>query len=257
MQAAASDRRQARTIARETRAWKCLSRRSAALSPSRSRPGRRTQACARVVGEIPVTPLTGREGILVVPLLLSSLSERNLKITTFFSPPKWQTGAMACLRRRSIRWRWSFACVPLISCSPTEPFFSFFSSPHPLVRPSPSTGRPQVPTRQEDRQRQLWRCVAQSPPRALGPARRGSSAPALPGCESIATERLHSPTKSTFVRTAPPRPRPTPRPADIYLGTNVTTGEEVAMKLESTKSKHPQLVYEAKLYKILQGAVGE
>jgi hypothetical protein len=36
----------------------------------------------------------------------------------------------------------------------------------------------------------------------------------------------------------------------------VTTGEEVAMKLESTKSKHPQLVYEAKLYKILQGAVG-
>jgi hypothetical protein len=46
------------------------------------------------------------------------------------------------------------------------------------------------------------------------------------------------------------------RSADIYLGTNVTTGEEVAMKLESTKSKHPQLVYEAKLYKILQGAVG-
>lgn len=28
------------------------------------------------------------------------------------------------------------------------------------------------------------------------------------------------------------------------------------MKLESTKSRHPQLVYEAKLYKILQGAVG-
>jgi hypothetical protein len=44
--------------------------------------------------------------------------------------------------------------------------------------------------------------------------------------------------------------------ADIYLGTNVSTGEEVAMKLESTNSKHPQLVYEAKLYKILQGAVG-
>ena len=43
---------------------------------------------------------------------------------------------------------------------------------------------------------------------------------------------------------------------DIYLGTNVTTGEEVAMKLENTKPKHPQLVYEAKLYKILQGAVG-
>jgi hypothetical protein len=54
----------------------------------------------------------------------------------------------------------------------------------------------------------------------------------------------------------PSLPRPTFRTADIYLGTNVTTGEEVAMKLESTKSKHPQLVYEAKLYKILQGAVG-
>jgi len=43
---------------------------------------------------------------------------------------------------------------------------------------------------------------------------------------------------------------------DIYLGTNVSTGEEVAMKLETTRSKHPQLVYEAKLYKLLQGAVG-
>ncbi len=53
-----------------------------------------------------------------------------------------------------------------------------------------------------------------------------------------------------------PTPPLPPLRADIYLGTNVTTGEEVAMKLESTKSKHPQLVYEAKLYKILQGAVG-
>tara|TARA_Y100000780_G_C13301234_1_gene270257 strand:+ start:230 stop:448 length:219 start_codon:yes stop_codon:yes gene_type:complete len=44
---------------------------------------------------------------------------------------------------------------------------------------------------------------------------------------------------------------------DIYLGTNVSTGEEVGMKMESTKTKHPQLVYEAKLYRLLQGAVGE
>uniref|UniRef100_A0A7S0JYT6 Casein kinase I n=1 Tax=Cafeteria roenbergensis TaxID=33653 RepID=A0A7S0JYT6_CAFRO len=43
---------------------------------------------------------------------------------------------------------------------------------------------------------------------------------------------------------------------DIYLGINDSTKEEVAMKLESTKSKHPQLIYEAKLYRILQGAVG-
>lgn len=29
---------------------------------------------------------------------------------------------------------------------------------------------------------------------------------------------------------------------DIYLGTNMTTGEEVAIKLESVKTKHPQLL---------------
>merc|ERR1711991_35444 len=43
---------------------------------------------------------------------------------------------------------------------------------------------------------------------------------------------------------------------DIYIGTNVQTGEEVAIKLESIKSKHPQLLYESKLYKILGGGVG-
>jgi len=43
---------------------------------------------------------------------------------------------------------------------------------------------------------------------------------------------------------------------DIYLGTNITNQEEVAIKLESVKSKHPQLFYEAKLYKILAGGVG-
>eukprot|EP00798_Chlamydomonas_sp_ICE-L_P017066 gene17066-23358_t len=43
---------------------------------------------------------------------------------------------------------------------------------------------------------------------------------------------------------------------DIYLGTNASSGEEVAIKLESTKSRHPQLLYESKLYKILQGGVG-
>jgi len=38
---------------------------------------------------------------------------------------------------------------------------------------------------------------------------------------------------------------------DIYLGTNIQTNEEVAIKLESVKSKHPQLLYESKLYRIL------
>jgi casein kinase I family protein HRR25 len=34
------------------------------------------------------------------------------------------------------------------------------------------------------------------------------------------------------------------------------TGEEVAIKLESIKAKHPQLEYEAKVYKALSGGVG-
>ena len=40
---------------------------------------------------------------------------------------------------------------------------------------------------------------------------------------------------------------------DPLTGTNIQTGEEVGIKLESIKTKHPQLLYESKLYKILQG----
>jgi casein kinase 1 len=43
---------------------------------------------------------------------------------------------------------------------------------------------------------------------------------------------------------------------DIYVGTNMNSGEEVALKLESIKSKHPQLIYESKIYKLLQGSQG-
>ncbi|KAK9694299.1 serine/threonine protein kinase [Basidiobolus ranarum] len=43
---------------------------------------------------------------------------------------------------------------------------------------------------------------------------------------------------------------------EIYLGTNIVSGEEVAIKLESTKARHPQLEYEAKVYKSLAGGVG-
>jgi casein kinase 1 len=43
---------------------------------------------------------------------------------------------------------------------------------------------------------------------------------------------------------------------EIYLGTNIQNNEEVAIKLESTKTKHPQLLYESKLYRILQGGTG-
>ncbi|XP_014487025.1 PREDICTED: uncharacterized protein LOC106750909 isoform X1 [Dinoponera quadriceps] len=43
---------------------------------------------------------------------------------------------------------------------------------------------------------------------------------------------------------------------DIYLGTNISTGEEVAIKLECIKTRHPQLHIESKFYKIMQGGVG-
>lgn len=32
--------------------------------------------------------------------------------------------------------------------------------------------------------------------------------------------------------------------------------QENAVKLESQKARHPQLLYESKLYKILQGGIG-
>lgn len=43
---------------------------------------------------------------------------------------------------------------------------------------------------------------------------------------------------------------------DVYRGIDITTGEEVAIKLERVRTRHPQLLYESKLYTILQGGVG-
>ncbi|XP_002749025.1 casein kinase I [Callithrix jacchus] len=43
---------------------------------------------------------------------------------------------------------------------------------------------------------------------------------------------------------------------DVYLGIATSNGEEVAVKLESQKAKHPQLLYESRLYTILQGGTG-
>ena len=47
-----------------------------------------------------------------------------------------------------------------------------------------------------------------------------------------------------------------PSPGDIYLGTNIISGEEVAIKVESVKAKYPQLLYESRVYKALAGNVG-
>eukprot|EP00756_Hemistasia_phaeocysticola_P008161 Hpha_TRINITY_DN14517_c0_g1::TRINITY_DN14517_c0_g1_i1::g.47070::m.47070/K02218/CSNK1, CKI; casein kinase 1 len=38
---------------------------------------------------------------------------------------------------------------------------------------------------------------------------------------------------------------------DVYQGTYVDTGAPVAIKLEPVKTRHPQLIYEARLYKLL------
>ncbi|XP_010415390.1 PREDICTED: casein kinase 1-like protein 5 [Camelina sativa] len=43
---------------------------------------------------------------------------------------------------------------------------------------------------------------------------------------------------------------------EIYLGTDVQTNEEVAIKLESVKTAHPQLSYESRIYRVLQGGTG-
>lgn len=43
---------------------------------------------------------------------------------------------------------------------------------------------------------------------------------------------------------------------EIFVGTNVQNNEEVAIKLESVSARHPQLLYESKLYRILQGGTG-
>jgi len=43
---------------------------------------------------------------------------------------------------------------------------------------------------------------------------------------------------------------------EIYLGSHISTGEEVAIKMESVRTTHPQLLYESKIYRILHGAVG-
>ncbi|CAL0316851.1 unnamed protein product [Lupinus luteus] len=43
---------------------------------------------------------------------------------------------------------------------------------------------------------------------------------------------------------------------ELYLAVDVQTGEEVAVKLEPVKTRHPQLHYESKLYMLLEGGTG-
>jgi len=62
--------------------------------------------------------------------------------------------------------------------------------------------------------------------------------------------------KADAHRPHPLTPYPQQTTGDIYLGINIISGEEVAIKLESVKAKHPQLEYESKVYKTLAGGVG-
>lgn len=43
---------------------------------------------------------------------------------------------------------------------------------------------------------------------------------------------------------------------EIHLGTDAMTGDNLAIKFEPLRSRHPQLLYEAKLYRVLSGGVG-
>eukprot|EP01118_Nematostelium_gracile_P009066 TRINITY_DN303_c0_g1_i3.p1 TRINITY_DN303_c0_g1~~TRINITY_DN303_c0_g1_i3.p1 ORF type:complete len:427 (-),score=80.67 TRINITY_DN303_c0_g1_i3:16-1296(-) len=43
---------------------------------------------------------------------------------------------------------------------------------------------------------------------------------------------------------------------DIYAGINVEDNERIAIKLESVRSRHPQLHYESRVYKAVKGGVG-
>ncbi|GMH20892.1 hypothetical protein Nepgr_022734 [Nepenthes gracilis] len=43
---------------------------------------------------------------------------------------------------------------------------------------------------------------------------------------------------------------------ELYLGINIHTGDEVAIKMEPVNSRNPQLHYESKLYMLLQGGMG-
>ncbi|XP_062146393.1 casein kinase 1-like protein 1 [Alnus glutinosa] len=43
---------------------------------------------------------------------------------------------------------------------------------------------------------------------------------------------------------------------EIYLGTNIQTNEDVAIKLENANTRYPRLLYESKLYGLLQGGTG-
>ncbi|CAH8272618.1 unnamed protein product [Arabidopsis lyrata] len=43
---------------------------------------------------------------------------------------------------------------------------------------------------------------------------------------------------------------------EIYLGSDIQSNEDVAIKFESVKTVHPQLSYESRIYRVLQGGIG-
>ena len=43
---------------------------------------------------------------------------------------------------------------------------------------------------------------------------------------------------------------------EVFLGVDQDTQQEVAIKMEQVKAKHPQVLHEAKLYKLLEDGLG-
>lgn len=44
--------------------------------------------------------------------------------------------------------------------------------------------------------------------------------------------------------------------SEIYLGVNVLTNEDIAIKIEHNNTRHPQLIYESKIYRVLYRCPG-
>ena len=42
----------------------------------------------------------------------------------------------------------------------------------------------------------------------------------------------------------------------IHIGINTQTNEEIAIKFETVRTRHPQLLYESKIYQSLAGGLG-
>lgn len=79
----------------------------------------------------------------------------------------------------------------------------------------------------------------------------------LPGFGSASATRSSNSTRSEFIiadKYRLVRKIGSGSFGDIYYAKNLAGTEEVAVKMENVRAKHPQLLYESKVYKILRGS---